>query len=85
MDDQITHFKRDFEMRNGKIEAVHDAAERFGQRQRDWRPGIGRPNKMLATTTKQIVELDDGAAKTSEPSSAIATTTPSMNQCMNAA
>ena len=40
---------------------------------------------MAATKTKQMVELDDGAAKTSEPSSVSAMTTPSMTQCNNAA
>ena len=55
--------------------------------------GIGRAtlsrcrptSKMPPTTTKQMVKLEEGAAKTSEPSNAMATTMPSMNHCSAAA
>jgi len=42
-------------------------------------------HKIAMTMTKQIVELDDGAAKTIEPSRVSAMTTPRVTQCKKAA
>ena len=79
VDHPFAHVKQ-FQMRNDEVNRVNDAAQRFGIMQRD---GVQMaPQKQNAgDDDEQIVTVDDGAAKTSEPSSVIAITMPSMIHC----